>query len=1308
MPAVDLNMEPCRLGKEDVLVPRDLIEKPEVFQDVLSLETWNSVLSAEQRQHLSKFLPTFPENSAQHNEETLRSLFSGENFKFGNPLQSFQKQLKGGYLFPANARLKAKCQKAKFRDYKFRQQRYYQKLLKDVIISRERVLQSALQNGPDYRVPPPPHPDQQGRPCTDPVQQRASRTYHKILQEVKEECGVDDNTSSDEEGEAPQEASSLLSQQVSMLFGDSPPSTPRVVSTMAPRPKGTDLGASGASTVAQPPPPAPPPPPTPTDQDITKMLLRHKRRRTEQEDAPELDTQGMSLNEVILRTNRRPTLPRQLMPSFSPPVVKKKEKKDRPRKKPKAEPKVEEDPSSLGAANTGGVTSTQTGVLTGKLKSVGGMYVSFFVLLKSILQRSAEQTLSIRQLEEYVRDWQSAPTSLLNAWYSTHRDWSQLVLPALRLLAGKSNALPPSFSPCVEYRNGTQDWKWIGQASDSDLTLLCKQWLQGLGLNQKQETEGKQSSPVPPPRMRTDYVVRPSNGQEKEEFRKQEEARYQGPHKPFTYRMHGYEAVVGPVKGVKGKETTFNKAREHSLLVPDRPACVTILSLVRDAAARLPNGEGTRAEICELLKDSSYLAKDATDSQINAVVSGALDRLHYEKDPCVKYDPIRKVWIYLHRNRTEEDFMRIHEVEMEAARQKKAAQQKQKAAKKSKQPAIVSSTAMTTSVTATSATVTAPAKTAVSSELTRCKSAPSTPSPKPPVLPPGFQSISPIPTSLTSSQPSSQPSSSPTSSLPTPAALKPTLPPSPLAQEPAKKSAPQPKPRVSLDLQVPRLKVAQPVQLKVAEPPRAPLTHRPSTKPGLRLVMPPQGLQAAESVLSPPVTGTSAVITKPPRSVLKTPPSSMVGSTGTSPPVVTSVIVTSGKQQIQIPVVQHVQQPQVISPPPMQSPIRASPTVSSAGPSPTAPMVQSPTAQGLKIGAAGAGLTISPEGIGMIPSTSGAANIDVKKAGVTSPTTQILTIPLTQPIQLSQLSPGLLKGAAITTPTILRGTLPTASLAGLGKSIVLTKMPVGTKIGPIVTGKPLSFITQPFQIQGQSQLPGFATVIGQVPGLSVQGAGHGPGTAASGQAPAASAAGQPQPATPTTTPAAVLQQAQNIGAAGQTQQIQTQSPSASGQPSALPTPTIQAQTLASLGQPRTGAQQPAVSITGHPFSRATPTFLPSAVAQSLGIITTLPPNLVMTKSVTTTHLTPAKGVLTGVAVSAVPGATRPAVSGATMTAVSGAAPTSAALRSPVATTVLRAQPATVATARSQAQQKLQEKILSQLKASQSHDQSEKK
>lgn len=42
--------------------------------------------------------------------------------------------------------------------------------------------------------------------------------------------------------------------------------------------------------------------------------------------------------------------------------------------------------------------------------------------------------------------------------------------------------------------------------------------------------------------------------------------------------------------------------------------------------------------------------------QVNTVVSGALDRLHYEKDPCVKYDIGRKLWIYLHRSRSQEEF----------------------------------------------------------------------------------------------------------------------------------------------------------------------------------------------------------------------------------------------------------------------------------------------------------------------------------------------------------------------------------------------------------------------------------------------------------------------------------------------------------------------------------------------------------------------------------------------------------------------------------------------------------------------------
>lgn len=87
---------------------------------------------------------------------------------------------------------------------------------------------------------------------------------------------------------------------------------------------------------------------------------------------------------------------------------------------------------------------------------------------------------------------------------------------------------------------------------------------------------------------------------------------------------------------------------------------MTILALVRDATARLPNGEGTRADICQLLKDSQYIREqtesDDKEGYLHSVVSGALDRLHYETDPCVRYYPRRKEWLYLHRARSESEF----------------------------------------------------------------------------------------------------------------------------------------------------------------------------------------------------------------------------------------------------------------------------------------------------------------------------------------------------------------------------------------------------------------------------------------------------------------------------------------------------------------------------------------------------------------------------------------------------------------------------------------------------------------------------
>ncbi len=56
---------------------------------------------------------------------------------------------------------------------------------------------------------------------------------------------------------------------------------------------------------------------------------------------------------------------------------------------------------------------------------------------------------------------------------------------------------------------------------------------------------------------------------------------------------------------------------------------MTLLCLARDAAARLSDGIGTRADILELIKQSQWIKIEGTPIETqNNIVSGALDRLH--------------------------------------------------------------------------------------------------------------------------------------------------------------------------------------------------------------------------------------------------------------------------------------------------------------------------------------------------------------------------------------------------------------------------------------------------------------------------------------------------------------------------------------------------------------------------------------------------------------------------------------------------------------------------------------------------------
>lgn len=279
---------------------------------------------------------------------------------------------------------------------------------------------------------------------------------------------------------------------------------------------------------------------------------------------------------------------------------------------------------------------------------------------------------------------------------------------AIQFLAGEFLDQPDDFVPYVEFKTNLHIYQWIGAGRDSDqhLKQLCEYWLtrrseMGIKLpvppasellktkhtptsvvsmieNRPNLASERAVSPPPPPRCPTTWIVKKATPAEIVEFREQERKRFEHPDRAFTYRMHRYESVVGPVKGIYTQIPAMTKARGHNMLTQDRPSFVTILTLVRDATARLPNGEGTRTEICELLKSSQYICPSATDTVLHSIVSGALDRMHTENDPCVRYESKRKIWIYLHRNRTEEEFEMMHQQFQGVSKHKKQINRKTK------------------------------------------------------------------------------------------------------------------------------------------------------------------------------------------------------------------------------------------------------------------------------------------------------------------------------------------------------------------------------------------------------------------------------------------------------------------------------------------------------------------------------------------------------------------------------------------------------------------------------------------------------
>ncbi|KAF6171055.1 hypothetical protein GIB67_014635 [Kingdonia uniflora] len=305
------------------------------------------------------------------------------------------------------------------------------------------------------------------------------------------------------------------------------------------------------------------------------------------------------------------------------------------------------------------------------------------------IEQKTLPSLTIQEIVNRVRSNPGDPSIL-----ETQEPLQDLVRGVLKIFSSKTAPLgSKGWKPLAVYEKSTKCWSWIGpvvSANSSDPEYIEEETSSGTwGLPHKVlvklvdsfanwlkngQVTLQQIGTLPPPpvalmqpyldekerfrdlRAQKSLTTITASCQEvRAYFRQEEFLRYSVPDRAFSYTAaDGKKSIVAPLRRCGGKPTS--KARDHFMLKPDRPPHITILCLVRDAASRLPGGIGTRADVCTLIRDSQYIVEDVSDAQVNQAVSGALDRLHYERDPCVQFDGDRKLWVYLHRDREEEDF----------------------------------------------------------------------------------------------------------------------------------------------------------------------------------------------------------------------------------------------------------------------------------------------------------------------------------------------------------------------------------------------------------------------------------------------------------------------------------------------------------------------------------------------------------------------------------------------------------------------------------------------------------------------------
>ncbi|XP_068629387.1 nuclear factor related to kappa-B-binding protein isoform X2 [Battus philenor] len=740
-------MEPVSILGHTLELPQELCEDYGVFKEFFSLKTWQS-LDDKHKDDLTKLLPQFNDNSEEENEKTLKMLFNHEPFHFTSPLSNLYSNLRQGNYRPDIAKMRKFLKKARAKQQKHKKRSYYAKLLPELLLSRERLL-AAVKGAPPGPLPRLPllAPKPSTKNKYKPLYMRVKQRYFEELAAIWSEVGGEESEDENYPDGAPER---LVKKKKQSIMGQ--PVDNNVSGT---------LGGSNPGHLT-------------SLQCLKNVLATHRARRQYRENHPELNTTGITLDDIKQRVaivngakklmfggakaespiqklrrgakkemyqkaiksdvksaikktkddhhdniDNKPLLPNIKIKceqeesdsensSFLDPVASPKHSKkllDHSEIKQeiidskypnygmayndsKLETVIKQEPLECAgsiqnsrvlqpvpikledldgidmmalpielADESGEVlpvdTSTETmdeALVDADEALTETTHANFLSLVRALFPARAAHRASKQQLHARCAAVMRSPIAPLNTWYNLCDDWCGELNSALDFLAGERGPHPEDFVPYLQFIPESQTYQWIGAGRDCDAILgrLCERWLRAVS--------PQPSSNEPPPpslsRCPTSWTVRTPTPAEIAEFRAQERRRFASATKPFTYVLHGYRSVVGPITRTCGGGAT------GALVCAQRPRAATFGALLRDALARLPNGEGTRSELVTLLKMSQWIAP-CTDQALSSAVSAALEKLlSVKRDPVVKYDQRTAVWTYLHRHRSEEDWIK--------------------------------------------------------------------------------------------------------------------------------------------------------------------------------------------------------------------------------------------------------------------------------------------------------------------------------------------------------------------------------------------------------------------------------------------------------------------------------------------------------------------------------------------------------------------------------------------------------------------------------------------------------------------------